>query len=328
MNIVEEALLFTCGDELLPAIVAWPQALSAAPRSPTTEGRQAVPYGGEDESGAAATDSCSGTPSSRASCGVLIVVGGPQYRVGSHRQFLLLSRRLASAGYPSMRFDYRGMGDASGAMRSFEDVSADIAAAIDAFQRTCPTVQRIVLWGLCDAASAALLYVQANADSRIVGLALLNPWVRSDSSLAQTHIKHYYRQRLLQAEFWRKLLRGKLAVLQSLRGLLSDAWRARTPMQTGKAQEVRAYQELMADGWRRFPGKLLLILSGQDYTAKEFLEFTASNAAWAGLTEAAGVNRIDLADADHTFSSKASRAQVEDATLGWLDTLPTPGERR
>ena len=25
-------------------------------------------------------------------CGVLMIVGGPQYRVGSHRQFLLLSR--------------------------------------------------------------------------------------------------------------------------------------------------------------------------------------------------------------------------------------------
>jgi len=43
-------------------------------------------------------------------CGVMIVVGGPQYRVGSHRQFLLLSRRLAAQGYAVWRFDYRGMG--------------------------------------------------------------------------------------------------------------------------------------------------------------------------------------------------------------------------
>jgi alpha/beta superfamily hydrolase len=100
-------------------------------------------------------------PEKQPACGVLVVVGGPQYRVGSHRQFLLLSRRLASEGYPVMRFDYRGMGDGGGAMRSFEDVSADIGAAIEAFQRRCPSVRRIVLWGLCDAASAALLYVEA-----------------------------------------------------------------------------------------------------------------------------------------------------------------------
>ena len=32
--------------------------------------------------------------------GMLVVVGGPQYRVGSHRQFLLLSRKVAAAGFP------------------------------------------------------------------------------------------------------------------------------------------------------------------------------------------------------------------------------------
>ena len=31
--------------------------------------------------------------------GILIVVGGPQYRVGSHRQFVLLARALARVGY-------------------------------------------------------------------------------------------------------------------------------------------------------------------------------------------------------------------------------------
>ena len=46
-----------------------------------------------------------------------------------------------------MRFDYRGMGDAGGEARSFEDVSADIAAAIAAFRRACPAVERVVLWG-------------------------------------------------------------------------------------------------------------------------------------------------------------------------------------
>ena len=45
--------------------------------------------------------------------GLLIVVGGPQYRVGSHRQFVLLARNLSIAGIPVMRFDYRGMGDSS-----------------------------------------------------------------------------------------------------------------------------------------------------------------------------------------------------------------------
>src|SRR5688500_5345431 len=57
--------------------------------------------------------------------GVLIVVGGPQYRAGSHRQFTLLARHLAEHGVPTLRFDYRGMGDSGGDVRGFEHVGAD-----------------------------------------------------------------------------------------------------------------------------------------------------------------------------------------------------------
>ena len=49
-------------------------------------------------------------PETPADTGVIVIVGGPQYRVGSHRQFVLLSRALAAAGYAVLRFDYRGMG--------------------------------------------------------------------------------------------------------------------------------------------------------------------------------------------------------------------------
>jgi exosortase A-associated hydrolase 1 len=253
-------------------------------------------------------------------CGVLIIVGGPQYRVGSHRQFLLLARRLAAEGYPSLRFDYRGMGDSGGAMRDFEHVADDIGAAIDAFQRACPAVKRVVLWGLCDAASAALLYVQAGGDPRVTGLVLLNPWVRSEASLAQTHIKHYYGQRLMQREFWLKLLSGKMQVLKSVRGLLTTAQQARS----GRVQasnESRSFQDRMAAGLRQFPGRVLLILSGQDYTAKEFLEFAGLNTAWSGLIEASRVSRVDVANADHTFSAAAQRSAVENETLAWLGGL-------
>ena len=45
--------------------------------------------------------------------GVLVVVGGPQYRAGSHRQFTLLARHLAEYGLPALRFDYRGIGATS-----------------------------------------------------------------------------------------------------------------------------------------------------------------------------------------------------------------------
>lgn len=247
--------------------------------------------------------------------GVVIVVGGPQTRVGSHRQFTLLARTLAAAGFPVLRFDVRGMGDSEGAQRSFEELTPDISAAIDALQASCPEVRRIVLWGLCDAAAASLLYLDETADPRIAGLCLLNPWVRSEASLARTQVKHYYGQRLMQKEFWAKFLSGKLNVFAAFGELLRKLGQA-----TGKADSgpQLSFQQRMARGLRGFGGRTLLILSGDDYTAREFLEYAAGDEAWQGMLARPGLSRIDIAAADHTFSSHEWRKTVENACLDWL----------
>lgn len=254
-------------------------------------------------------------PEQAADVGIVIIVGGPQTRVGSHRQFVLLSRVLAAAGYPTLRFDVRGMGDSTGGKRDFEAVTPDIRAAIDALQTACPGATRIILWGLCDAAAAALLYCEETRDPRIAGLCLLNPWVRSPASLAKTQVKHYYAQRLLQAEFWRKLLSGRLNLIQSLAELLRKLGQARA-----QAEQPLGFQDRMARGWRDFPGRVLLILSGNDYTAKEFLEYTASAQSWRGLLDRPDLTRVDVAQADHTFSCAEWRDGVSSACLKWLAT--------
>ena len=150
--------------------------------------------------------------------GVLIVVGGPQYRVGSHRQFVLLSRFLAEHGFPSMRFDVRGMGDASGEQRRFDVLDDDIKAAIDCFMVSCPGLEKVIVWGLCDAASAALFY--AYQDERVAGLVLLNPWVFTEQGAAKTYIKHYYLQRIVSRDFWKKVFTFNFDILSSLLSLV------------------------------------------------------------------------------------------------------------
>ena len=249
--------------------------------------------------------------------GVLIVVGGPQYRAGSHRQFVLLARRLAAQGYSVFRFDCRGMGDSGGAMRSFEAFSGDIGAAIDVFFSRCPSLRRCVLWGLCDAASAILMYQQSEEDPRVDGVVLLNPWVRSETGLAQTQVKHYYGQRLRQREFWMRLLTGKMHVMGSLGGFLRSLWTA-TRRPVASKPDGGTFRERMATGWKKFRGDVLLILSGRDYTAKEFLEYANTNPAWSGLLADGKVSRLDLIEADHTFSTAKWRVAVEDETLRWL----------
>ena len=252
--------------------------------------------------------------------GVLVVVGGPQYRAGSHRQFLLLSRSLATAGYPVMRFDHRGMGDSTGNYEGFEALTDDIAAAIGAFQQQCPSVSNVFLWGLCDAASASLLYWDETRDSRITGLILLNPWVRSEATLAKAHIKHYYGQRLLQGEFWRKFLGGNLGAGRALSGLIASFIRAREATGSITTDAVLPFQKRMVRALKGFPDQILLILSGDDYTAKEFLEAVHVEPMGFDALTQSNITQNTISGADHTFSRTDWRQKVESVIKNWLST--------
>ena len=263
-------------------------------------------------------------PSVALPTGVVMVVGGPQYRVGSHRQFVLVARALAAAGHAVLRFDYSGMGDSTGTPRDFQSVSADIAAAIGALQHCLPNVRQVALWGLCDGASAALLYVDDSHDARVVGLCLLNPWVRSEISLARTQVRHYYRQRLMQREFWLKLISGKVAA-GSLRGLMQGIRAAHGGAAT--ASDERSFQDRMADAWCGFGGEILLFLSGDDFTAKEFADYSESSARWARAWRHPRLTTSTLDGADHTFSNAVARAHVEHQTSAWLLALAQTAER-
>jgi exosortase A-associated hydrolase 1/exosortase A-associated hydrolase 2 len=249
--------------------------------------------------------------------GVVVIVGGPQYRVGSHRQFVYLARALASAGYPVLRFDTRGMGDATGSQATFEQITPDVGAAIDALQRLRPHVRRVVLFGLCDGASSALLYLHERRDARVTGLCLLNPWVRSDQSQARTQVKHYYTRRLREKAFWLKLLSGRLSP-----GAIHEFWqKLRTAGQASTPTAELTFQRRMALAASAFRGRLLLILSGDDYTAKEFSEAAAVEPLWAETLARACTSRMELPGADHTFSQPLQRLRVEQATREWLDAM-------
>lgn len=250
--------------------------------------------------------------------GVLVVVGGPQYRVGSHRQFLLLSRTLAEKGFATMRFDFRGMGDSGGEFHGFEGVNDDIASAINAFRQKCKHLERIILLGLCDAASACLLYWDASRDQFVDGLILLNPWVRTETGLAKTHLKHYYGQRLLQAEFWRKLFIGKLDLSGSVNGFVTSLWNAGYSKNTAANNREFHFHKKMARGLYEFSGKALIVLSDSDYTAKEFAEMVQRDRLWQAALQRSHVSMVDIYDADHTFSSVASRDALERVLADWL----------
>ena len=281
-SFTEQPLVFPCGVEHLVGIVAQPLADKAR------------------------------------STGVVIVVGGPQYRAGSHRQFVHWARAFAGAGYPCLRFDTRGMGDSTGQQRTFLQMGADIRAAIDALFQSHPSLQRVALCGLCDGASAALLYLGEVSDARVKGLIMLNPWVRTEQTQARTVVKHYYWQRLRDLGFWKRLISGQVGA-QSAADLFGNLKRMAVRGQPDPlTRDVPAYPSRMASTLASWTGQTLLVLSGKDYTAKEFLDCCSSDAIWARALSGQQLRRLDLPDADHTVSNTADRTAVEAASLAWL----------
>lgn len=253
--------------------------------------------------------------------GVLIIVGGPQYRVGSHRQFVLMARALATAGYPVLRFDYRGMGDSSGEPRSFDSVNVDVRAAIDAFISEISTLRGVALFGLCDAATAALIY--SPNDARVKHLILANPWVRTKVGEARAIVRHYYRRRVFQRSFWKKALGHEFNAIAAVKGYLESLKRSRS-LSTDDASPGGAQTFLMQmeQGFADFRGRVLVVLSGRDLTANEFLDYCRSSEVWTGLLLQQSVRAVTLPDADHTFSTPASLPLATSTIVEWLSTGP------
>lgn len=248
--------------------------------------------------------------------GVLVIVGGPQYRVGSHRQFVLMARELAARGYPVMRFDYRGMGDSEGEYGGFERVDADLRAAVDGFLAADPTIDRVVLWGLCDGASAAAMY--CDSDPRVVGVVLVNAWARTTQGRARTEVREYYGRRLVDPAFWKSVLSGRVNVVRSAREYVAAQWRAKDPS-SAAGNDAVGFLERMRRGVAAFTGPVLVQESEHDLTAAEFADLRASDAGWESIIARDRVQCRRLTGADHTFSTRAALAEATRALVEWLD---------
>jgi exosortase A-associated hydrolase 1 len=265
-------------------------------------------------------------PQRPAQIGVVVVVGGPQYRVGSHRQFVLLARRLAEGGIACLRFDYRGMGDSEGALLGFEHVAEDIRAAIDQLCARVPSVKNVVLWGLCDAAFSIMVF--APTDCRVSGVALFNPWVRSVAGEAEAKIKHYYFRRAMNKEFWRKFLAGKVNVRESVSSFSEylRLWaRSAAP---AKPRVPTSLPFRFGSAMLQYRHPILIGLSGRDPVGAEFRMACAKAGPLSELARCPNVTTFEVPQADHTFSAARWRDEVVAATVRWLEGAFPADERR
>jgi hypothetical protein len=77
----------------------------------------------------------------------------------------------------------------------------------------------------------------------------------------------------------------------------------------------------MLDGFRRFRGRVLFILSGNDLTAKEFADMVGGNAEWRKRLASPAVDCRTLQNANHTFSRRDWRDQLGQWTKEWISSF-------
>jgi exosortase A-associated hydrolase 1 len=237
--------------------------------------------------------------------GLIMVTGGSQTRIGSHRMYERLGKALVEKGYPCLRFDRRGVGDSAGDDTGFRGSGPDIAAAAAAFRRECPALTRLVGFGLCDGATAIALF---GREAGLDALILVNPWLVEAEAGAPppAAVKAHYRRRLTSVEGWKKILSGSVDWKKLFRGLGSI-----TSKREGSPLAIETAAALRAGGLRAW-----LVLAEGDATAVAAAEELKAT-AFAGLIEA----REHIPGDSHTFARAGDEAALLAAVERALRTL-------
>lgn len=239
--------------------------------------------------------------------GLLLVTGGTQTRIGSHRMYERMALSLAEAGWPCLRYDRRGVGDSEGEDPDFKESGPDLAAAAAAFRREQPQMKRLIGFGLCDGASTLALHGQA---AGLDGYVLANPWfVEAEAGEpAAAAIKSRYKDQLLSLEGWKRLLSGSISYRKVLKGLGKIV----SSRPSSLAGEIAA-----ALGKARVPAQLILA-SGDGTAITAQAEW--SSPAFRSLRQA-NPAPVRIESDSHTFSRPGDEAALLEAVKEALRRL-------
>ena len=181
--------------------------------------------------------------------GILMVTGGSQTRIGSHRLYERLGKHLAEQEFPCFRFDRRGVGDSGGTDPGYRGSASDLASAAAAFRGELPALKRVIGIGLCDGATALALYGGA---AGIDGVIMINPWLveAEEDAPPPAAIRRHYKEQLLSLAGWKKLLSRSVSYRKLFKGIA----KASKPIE-GSELAAEVAQALRRD---RLPAALIL----------------------------------------------------------------------
>ena len=236
--------------------------------------------------------------------GLLLVTGGSQTRIGSHRMYERLAISLQENGISCLRYDRRGVGDSEGEDPGYRASGPDLTAAAAAMRSERQGLRRLYGFGLCDGATAIALF---GGEAGLDGLILVNPWLvetQSDEP-PPAAIRAHYRRQLLSLEGWKRLLFGTVSYRKILRGLGRMFSRQDTSLAAAVAQAM---------GRHHRPARL--ILASGDATAIA-AEVEVAAPRFRGLI--AGTNKVETDS--HTFARPGDEASLHAAVLAAISAL-------
>jgi pimeloyl-ACP methyl ester carboxylesterase len=254
---------------------------------------------------------------------VILLNAGATYHIGSGRVYVSLARRWARRGYVVLRMDLAGLGDSATRPGQPDNevfppaALEDVRIAID-FVLHHYDVRDVALGGLCSAAYHALR--AAVAGLPVDRLLMVNPqnfvWnedrMRSDLQLAEV-VRNFgwYRERVLSAPAWKRLLTGRVNVWRivgvylhrvqiALESSVRDAARQlHIRLQRDLGSEL---EEIAARGVR------VVFVFARGDPGVELLRIQGGSAV-KRLGDRCRVHIVE--SADHTFTQSRARAVLE-----------------
>jgi pimeloyl-ACP methyl ester carboxylesterase len=242
--------------------------------------------------------------------GVILLNAGLVHRVGPHRLYVELARRLAAVGFTTLRFDFSGIGDSEARQDSVpfnESSLSETREAMDALDRG-RGVDRYVLMGLCGGALSA--FNGARIDGRVVGAVLINPqdYDQDVSSLADAR------------RYWRRVLSGLTEPSRwvsafpryaSCRAMVGQLGRllSRAPAANSLREQ---FQGLIERGVN-----VLVVFSSARQRGVAELE-TIMGGPLRQLPGSNGLRIVTIGNATHTFDDLRHQTQLLDAIVAWM----------
>ena len=252
---------------------------------------------------------------------VILLNAGIIHRVGPHRLYVKMARRLAAMGFVVLRFDFSGVGDSKVRHDNLTFERSTISEAQDAMNYLSAErgISRFVLAGICSGADVSLK--TACCDPRVVGAVLINAQgdqldtgdeLRSYVLIRQK-ARHVWRSALLNPKMWMRAVTGKVDYGDIIKVLVFPlrsrfGWKKR--MSTGTSQYAADLRSVTQDGVR-----LLLAFSEGDTGLEILREVFGTELQQLRASGKIGFHVIP--QADHVFTLLGNQERLLALVHDW-----------